>query len=141
MNIEAIPVNVEFSKSAEKDLLDDSFNIRSVLVEIQHGLEVFYKNGDKTIIDLGAIPLAPMERNKLFELLGKGEVHIGLSSLGESEIYETLFSGVWVVKHRDEQGEISAMFIEVCDIPDIVLSQQDEISSSVVEIQELIDRL
>jgi len=124
MNNAVIPIKLEFV--SENELEKDDINIRSVLVEIQHGLEMFHKNGDKTAIDLASIPLTAFERNRLFELLGQGEVSIHLSSLGESEIHETNFSGVWVIKHRDEQEQISSMLIEICAVPDIVLSQSNE---------------
>jgi len=119
----------------------DNINIRSILIEIQAGLDQLSESGSRHIIDLGAIPLAGYEREKLFELLGQGEVHIHLSLLGTSEIYETLFSGVWVVKHRDELEEFSSMFIEICHIPDIVLSQQDDIVTSNSKLQELINNI
>lgn len=146
MNIEAIPVKVAFDKFDNKErsteeFVADSINIKSVLVEIQHGLDNLYKNGQNTIIDLGAIPLASFERLKLFEILGQGEVHIRLSSLGESEIYETLFSGVWVIKHHDEKGDVSAMFIEVNKIPDIILSQKEDVSGAIIGLQKLIAAL
>lgn len=118
----------------------DNINIRSILLEIQSGLEKFCNNGSRHIIDLGAIPLSGYEREKLFELLGQGEVYIHLSLLGTSEIYETLFCGVWVVKHRDELEEFSSMFIEICHIPDIVLSQQDDMVKSSSQLQELINK-
>ena len=140
-NIAAIAVNVEWDNSTENVLPEDNLNIRSVLLEIQHALELFFKNGDKYIIDLGAIPLTSMQRNQLFDLLGQGEVQIHLSSLGESEIYETNFSSVWVIKHRDEQDQYSSMFIEIAAVPDIVVSQRDDISESLVEFQDLINRL
>ena len=119
----------------------DNINIHSILIEIQAGLEQLSENGSRNIIDLGAIPLAGYEREKLFELLGQGEVHIHLSLLGTSEIYETLFSGVWVIKHRDEQDQLNGMFIEIGDVPDIILSQQDDRTTAAMELQELIDNL
>jgi len=136
MNIDSIPVRVETS-----EVSGDDMNIRSILVEIQHGLDSLQENEQKMIIDLGSIPLASIERARLFELLGQGEIKIHLSCLGESEIYETFYPGVWVVKHRDEQGEFSGMFIEVCEIPDIVLSNKSEIQASVIGIKELIEKL
>ncbi len=119
----------------------DNINIRSILIEIQAGLDKLSESGSRHIIDLGAIPLAGYERARLFELLGQGEVHIHLSLLGTSEVYETLFSGVWVVKHRDELEEFTSMFIEICHIPDIVLSQPDDIMTSSSKLQGLINNI
>jgi len=131
-----IPIRIESNQNS-----DPYPNVRSVLVEIQHGLQQFNKNGHKHIIDLGSIPIAPYERVKLLEVLGQGEVSISLSSLGQSEIYETAISGVWITKHRDEQEQISAMFVDICRIPDIVLSQMDDMDSLTEELQQLIEKL
>ena len=120
---------------------DQSLNIRAILLEVQNGLKTLKDSGRQTIIDLGAIPLSSFERMKLFGLLGTGEVDIRLSSLGESEIYETLFSAVWVIKHLDEQGEVLAMFIEVNKVPDIVLSQSADIPIAQSKIKKLIENL
>lgn len=117
----------------------DSINVRSILVEIQQGLKDFNKHKDNYIIDLGSIPLSTEEREQLFELLGHGELKISLSTLGKSEIYETLFSGVWVIQHRDEQGQFNGMFIEIGDIPDIILSHEDDRLTAATELQELIN--
>jgi len=119
----------------------NNLNVRSILVEIQQGLQLFYKSGIKHMIDLDAIPLTPFERIKLLDLLGKGEVIISLSSLGESQIYETNFSALWVIKHHDEQGQISNVLIEITEIPDIVLSQKEDISGLTEELQQIIDGL
>jgi hydrogenase-1 operon protein HyaF len=119
----------------------NNLNVRSILVEIQQGLQLFYKSGIKRMIDLDAIPLTPFERVKLLDLLGKGEVIISLSSLGVSQIYETNFSALWVIKHHDEQGKISNVLIEITDIPEIVLSQKEELSVLSEELQQLIDEL
>lgn len=117
----------------------DSINVRSILVEIQQGLKNFNKHKDNYSIDLGAIPLAPEEREYLFEQLGHGEVDISLSALGTSDIYETHFSAVWVIKHRDEQGQFNGIFIEIGDVPDIILSHEDDRFTAAMELQELIN--
>lgn len=130
-----IPIRIEWEKSQQALQYP---NVQSLLVEIQHGLEQFYQNGHQRIVDLGSIPMPAFERNKLLQLLGKGEVEVNLSSLGKSEIYETLLSGVWVVKHYDEEEKVSAMFIEVTRIPDIVRSQMDDLESLTDQVQEMI---
>ena len=126
-------------QQSDDNIALDSINVRSILVEIQQGLKNFNKHKDNYIIDLGSIPLSAAERDLLFELLGHGELNISLSSLGKSEIYETLFSGVWVIRHRDEQGQFNGMFIEIGDIPDIILSHEDDRVTAAMELQELIN--
>jgi len=137
-SLSAIPIRIE---SDEFENPQEYPNVRSILIEIQHGLKQFHQNGHKRIIDLGSIPMPSYERNKLLQLLGQGEVSIALSSLGESEIYETQLSAVWVIKHRDEQGDISAMLVEITRIPEIVLSQKDDIDSLTKEIEKLIEQI
>lgn len=130
-------------KKVDDNSARDNVNVHSILVEIQQGLKNFNKceHKDNYSIDLGAIPLSPEEREYLFELLGHGEVDISLSSLGKSEIYETLYSGVWVIKHRDEQGQFNGMFVEIGDIPDIILSCEDDRTTAAMELHELMDNL
>lgn len=126
-------------KKVDNSIVNDSINVRSILVEIQQGLKNVNKLQDNYSIDLGSIPLSAKEREHLFELLGHGELDISLSALGKSEIYETLFSGVWVIKHRDEQGQFNGMFIEIGDVPDIILSCEDDRFTAAMELHELIN--
>ncbi len=137
---------VFFSEQLDVEKVDDNsardnVNVRSILVEIQQGLKNFNqcKHKDNYSIDLGAIPLSADERGYLFELLGHGELDISLSALGKSEIYETLFSGVWVIKHRDEQDQFNGMFLEIGDVPDIILSCEDDRFTAAMELHELIN--
>ena len=136
--LSSIPIHVEFG-SVEKD--SPQASIRAILVEIQQALRLFHETGKKHSIDLTALPLSEFETSKLLKLLGQGELSIRLSSLGESEIYESLFEAVWLIKHKNETDQVSALLIEVCAVPEIVLSQINDISSLTEGLQELIDGL
>ena len=88
-----------------------------------------------TPIDLRSIPLAPGEEQKLLDKLGQGEVHAQLSALGSSNFVETRYPGVWVVEHFNSNDEVIGKFIEVCDIPDLLRSQQDDIREGLEQLQ------
>ena len=82
-----------------------------------------------------SLPLAPGEEEKLLDELGRGEVQARLSALGPSEIIETRFPGVWVVTHRNNSDEVIGKFIEVCDIPGLLRSQQEDIRCGLEQLQ------
>ncbi|MFK5985258.1 MAG: hydrogenase expression/formation C-terminal domain-containing protein [Pseudomonadota bacterium] len=136
--IASLTVKVELTSQSEQI---KNINIRSVIVEIKHAIEEFHKTGQEHIIDLLNLPLASYERERLLDLLGQGELFIQLSALGKSEIYETLFSGVWLIKHYDQQGIINGLFIEICEVPEIVLSKIEDLPHLSEQLQELIDDL
>jgi len=102
-------------------------NVQPLLHEIRHALHEYLQSGESTVIDLLSLPLAPGEEDALLEELGRGEVQARLSALGPSEIIETRFPGVWVVTHRNSSEEVIGKFIEICDMPDLLRSQQEDI--------------
>jgi hydrogenase-1 operon protein HyaF len=110
-------------------------NVEPLLHEIRHALGRLLGNGESTVIDLRSIPLAPGEEETLLGELGRGEVAAQLSALGTSEIFETGFPGVWVVTHCNSEGEVIGKFIEVCDMPDLLKTQQDDIRDSLAALE------
>ena len=86
----ATPFNIQISD-------DLTWNVTPLLHEVKHALKKLIEDGESSIIDLRSIPLAPGEENKILQTLGEGEVHVELNALGKSAIYETHYSGVWVV--------------------------------------------
>ena len=102
-------------------------NVKPLLHEVRHALDRLIKNGESTIIDLRSIPLAPGEEDRILELLGRGEVVAQLDVLGVSEVAETVYPGVWLVTHYNDDSEIVGRFIEVTTIPDILRSQMEDI--------------
>ena len=102
-------------------------NVLPLLHEIRHALERLIDSGEPTVIDLRTIPLAPGEEDALERALGEGEVSARLEALGPSEIRETSLPGVWLVTHRNANGEIAGRFIEVTKAPTILESQETDI--------------
>lgn len=118
---------------ASEDVL--THNVLPLLHEIRHALGKWLESGDPTVIDLRAIPMAPGEEDELLARLGSGEIHARLSALGDSEIVETAYPGVWLVTHRNTAGETIGKYIEVCDIPQILKAPQEDVRAGLQRLQ------
>ena len=113
-----------------------TWNVQPILHEIRHALEELLSSGKTSIIDLRTIPLAPGEEEVILNTLGKGEVHARLDVLGPSEIYETRYSGVWLITHFNENDSVVSRFIEITELPDILKSQHEEMSIALQKLTE-----
>ncbi|MGD8617593.1 MAG: hydrogenase expression/formation C-terminal domain-containing protein [Gammaproteobacteria bacterium] len=122
---------VEFSVEAGEAL---THNVTPLLHEIRHGLARLLENGAATTIDLRGIPMAPGEEERIIRELGTGEVQARLSALGPSEIMETRFPGVWLVTHYNGENEVIGKFIEVCDMPQILKAQAEDIREGLAQL-------
>ena len=71
-------------------------------------------------IDLRAMPLSPTDREALRARLGRGEIHAIVDAMGESEIYETAFAGVWWATYRSADGNVIAERIEITLVPELL---------------------
>ena len=109
-------------------------NVVPLLHEIRHGLARLLENGAATAIDLRGIPMAPGEEERIIRELGTGEVQARLSALGPSEIRETRFPGVWLVIHYNSENEVIGKFIEVCDMPQILKAQTEDIREGLAQL-------
>jgi hydrogenase-1 operon protein HyaF len=109
-------------------------NVVPLLHEIRHGLARLLENEAATIIDLLSIPLAPGEEARIIKVLGTGEVQAQMSALGPSEITETRFPGVWLVTHYNSENEVIGKFIEVCDMPQILKAQAEDIREGLAQL-------
>ena len=88
-------------------------------------------------IDIRSLPLLPGDYEALEATLGTGEISAEFDGgYGPTEIFETGVSGVWWIKHFNEEGEIAAEFIEVVRIPGILLSQEDDMRDSLDALRE-----
>ena len=135
-SLEEIAVRIE-SPPGEVPL---THNTLPLLHEIRHALERLHREGESTVLDLRAIPFAPGDEQRLLERLGKGEVQVKMSALGESRIHESRFAGVWVVEHDNPQGERVALQIEIARIPAILLTPENDIEVSLATLTgELVD--
>jgi hydrogenase-1 operon protein HyaF len=112
-----------------------TYNVKPLLHEIRHALAKLLNDQESTVIDLRSLPLAPGEEEKLLNKLGHGEVHASLNALGPTEIVETGYPGVWVVLHYNTNREVIGKFIEICEIPELLRSQQDDIREGLEQLQ------
>ncbi|NNJ96785.1 MAG: hydrogenase accessory protein HupE [Gammaproteobacteria bacterium] len=110
-----------------------------MLHEIRHALRTLLETGNGSIIDLRSIPLAPGEEDTILDALGCGEVHAKLNALGPSEIYETRFSGVWMVTHYNAENDVISRFIEITRFPNILESQREDMTTSLDALEALLD--
>jgi hydrogenase-1 operon protein HyaF len=111
-----------------------TYNVTPLLHEIRHGLVRLLESGGVTTIDLRGIPMAPGEEEQIVNVLGTGEVQARMSALGPSEIMETRFPGVWLVTHYNSENEVLGKFIEVCDIPQILKAQAEDIREGLAQL-------
>ena len=115
-----------------------TWNVKPILHEIRHALFELLDSGNTSIIDLRSIPLAPGEEETIINALGQGEVHARLDALGRSDIVETMYSGVWLVTHYNENEAVIGRFIEITELPAILKSQREDMTDALKELtQEL----
>jgi len=107
-----------------------TWNVMPLLHQIKHAMQNLLENNVNEIIDLRSIPLAPGEEDRLLEILGEGEVNAQLNALGLSDVIETQYTGVWLVTHHNDDNEIISRHIEITHMPEILLSQKEDISQA-----------
>ena len=111
-------------------------NALPLLNEIRHALERLLASGETTVIDLGALPMGPQDEAELLEALGTGEVDATINAGGPSSVRETAFHGVWQVTHRNELGETVARFVEVAFVPELLMSQPEDVADAVKALEK-----
>ena len=124
-SLDAIAVNIEATTG----------NIPPLLHEIRHALNRLARGEAGTSIDLRSLPLAPGEEERIEAVLGEGEVRAELEALGPTLVQETSYPGVWLVTHRNADGAVIARFIEVTRMPDILMSQQEDIERGISKLE------
>ena len=115
-------------------------NVAAILSEIAALLDKFSASGETALIDLKSLPFSPGEYEQLRFALGRGEVSARLDAIGNSEIIETHFPGVWWVTHYNVEGDIVADLIEIAAVPNILQSQPDDVRAGLARMQALISR-
>lgn len=111
-------------------------NALPILHEIRHALVTLAESGAPTTIDLRAIPFGPGDEDMLLEVLGRGEVNATVDALGPTRVWETGFSGVWVLDYRNTEDTRIAFQIEVTETPSILHTQMEDVRSAVDSLQE-----
>lgn len=133
--------NIAVRVAATDGLPPDHSNATPILHEILHALRRLTDQGEPTTIDLLALPFGPGDEAALLSRLGDGEVRIELNSLGRSLIRETGYSGVWLIDHRNADGQRVALQIEIARIPAILLAQEDDLRDATRRLQERLDKI
>ena len=118
-----------------------SGNVPALLAEIRQALEKLMTDGGTSQIDLNTLPLTSADQALLFDSLGQGEVSIRLDVMGESTIQETALSGVWLVEHKQPDGELLTRHLEICRIPAIVPAQEEDIAAGLAHLDELREKV
>ena len=109
-------------------------NALPILNEIRHALDRLLASGETTVIDLGALPMGPQDEAELLAALGEGEVEATINAGGPSSVRETAYHGVWLLTHRNEAGETLSRFIEIAFVPELLMSQTEDIADSAAEL-------
>ncbi len=108
----------------------------AILREITEMLERLARYDESAAIDLRSLPFSPSDYQSLRESLGTGEVEITLNVDGISRVRETGFAGVWWVEHRSPDDELLAVLLEITNIPEIVVTNRDEVARSANRLRD-----
>ncbi len=111
-------------------------NALPILHEIQHALQRLLDSGETTVIDLRAIPFGPGDEERLLAILGVGEIEATLNALGETNVSETGYPGVWLLDHRNQDNERIALQVEITLIPEILCSRREDVCDSLERLAD-----
>lgn len=138
MSRDAIPIHL-IPPAGEPGIADGlSGNAPPLLRELSELLRKLLETGESSAIDLSALPLTPADLDWLREKLGEGEIAVTLQANGESTLNETACSGVWWVTHRNEQNRVTAQFIEVAFVPELVKAHPQDVETGSEYLELLI---
>lgn len=115
-----------------------SGNALPLLRELLEGVRRLLAGGDPLAIDLTALPLTPADLDWLRARLGEGEVTITLRAGGESTLDETACRGVWWITHRNEQGVVTAQFLEVAQVPELARADLQDVKNGQDYLEQLL---
>ena len=107
----------------------------TVLQEITQLLAKLADTGAAGSIDLRSLPMTDADRDELEERLGRGEVQADLSVAGNSQVWETGYSGVWWIRHLGAGDKIAAEEIAVTNVPEILVSHSADIATAALRIR------
>jgi hydrogenase-1 operon protein HyaF len=138
MSLDAIPIHVIDSPSPEAGLTG---NAPPLLHELAEQVRRLLDSGETSAIDLGALPLTPADLDWLRTGLGAGEIAVTLNANGESTLSETASPGIWWVTHRNEKGVVTAEFIEVAFVPELVKAHPEDVKIGLERLELLISDL
>lgn len=109
---------------------------RAVEQEILEHLEALARDGTEAAIDLRGLPMSQADREELEGALGRGEVHAALVAMGETEVWETRFAGVWWVRHKGTDGQVIAEQVEITLLPEILKTDPADAKAAALRMRE-----
>ena len=111
-------------------------NFLPLLHQVRHALGHLLQSGESTTLDLGAIPFGPADEEKLLSFLGVGAIDSRIEAMGQSRAWESRYSGVWLVEHKNPADERIALQIEIAEVPAILKAQRDDIRDGLEHLSE-----
>ncbi len=132
------PLNIDYRVEA---MPGESSSLMALLHEIRQAMIDLLNDQAEACIDLRGVPLGPGQEERLLEILGTGEVSASLDTLGHSSIRETRFPGVWLCIHRNQDGEVMGMFVEVTRVPGILKAQHEDMRDGLKEMTHLLEAI
>lgn len=108
----------------------------AVLREIAEHLRGFAERETPHQIDLRSLPMSSADRAELIERLGEGEVKATVAVVGDSEIRETAYAGVWWVRHLGRSGDVLAEFIEITEVPSLLRAQREDVADAAARLRD-----
>lgn len=111
-----------------------------ILVHLQDLAEKLKKGPvfAQEIISLRGLPMTREDIEDLDKHLGRGEVNAKVEVAGNSDVWETSYSGVWRVRHFGTDERILVDDIVIAVIPEILMAHKDDISASVLRMNDAI---
>ncbi len=113
----------------------------ALMQEITALLGELVTSGTEGAIDLRGLPLLDQDKKHLEQMLGVGEVTAIVSTLGETQIRETAYSGVWWLRHLKVQEEgmpdkVISEQIAITLVPDILKTDEADVAASLHRLQK-----
>lgn len=115
---------------------------KTLLNEIHSKLGDLLDKGETGVLDLRALPaLGDDGYQFLKSQLGVGEVSAHIQSFGRSEIQETAYSGIWWIRHFNQDDDIYTEQIEISFFPEILKTHKDDVVLSQATLGNLLKTL
>jgi hydrogenase-1 operon protein HyaF len=113
-----------------------SGNTDAILHEIVALLETYTTSGQTGAIDLHSLPLTPADYALLRDTLAEGEVHARIDAIGNTEVRETHYPGVWWLTYYNAEDDIVADLLEVTTVPEILKAPVEDICDGLSRLRE-----
>jgi HupH hydrogenase expression protein, C-terminal conserved region len=113
--------------------------ISALMSEITALLGELAASGKEGAIDLRGLPLLDQDKKQLEDLLGRGEVSATVNAMGETQIWETAYAGVWWVRHKSAGDKIISEQIAITLIPELLKSHIADVEGSLKCLQNIFE--